>query len=465
MYESFGDFFNENMNDKSANGYNENEHNKTGDNAFNSELNDRSRDIQCGVNSTVQNEYTTQEADGDFRAQIQWERRLLDQERELLRRERDLFERERRINQVEDNKHVHYRHNAMQVIPEFDPGKLNSTLNALQWVAAAENLANIFKWDKKTLLFNAITKLSGAAKMWFEGVQQKVYDWDSFKQQLILDFPTANDDADIHFELSKRRKKWDESYENYVYHMKAIAAKGNFNEHTVLKYIIAGFTDKDIGKLLAISSPHDTHDLLIKIKNYESTMRNVQSRPPTTSNASSSRHESTSSYKTQGDITKKCFNCNEIGHISIKCQKPQRKMRCFKCDRVGHIAKDCSSRNMNQNSSSVNKIEKVIAPLDPYHKIIIINDQEIIAFIDLGSEVVTIRETDACRLKCKYEPCQDILRGFGGGKYKTIGKYRSILKIDEIDIETEMYVVPNKCQEDVMIIGRRALDPPGIKIT
>ena len=53
---------------------------------------------------------------------------------------------------------------------------------------------------------------------------------------------------------------------------------------------------------------------------------------------------------------RKCYNCQEPGHIAANCPKPRRERpagqgrgtqpetrRCFKCGKVGHIAKDCKS--------------------------------------------------------------------------------------------------------------------------
>ncbi|KAK9738046.1 hypothetical protein QE152_g10185 [Popillia japonica] len=105
--------------------------------------------------------------------------------------------REIKSRNSNENQHVHYHNSALQIIPEFDPGKLNFS-TATQWIRTVENLSQIFKWDDRTLLFNAIAKLSGAAKMWFEGGKEGIIDWNTFKERLILDFPTAVDAADIH---------------------------------------------------------------------------------------------------------------------------------------------------------------------------------------------------------------------------------------------------------------------------
>ncbi|KAK9702530.1 Zinc knuckle [Popillia japonica] len=256
---------------------------------------------EFGANSTTRSNMEVTSGIGDAKYQIEWERRLLMQERELLEREKELLAREIKSRN------------------KFNPGKLNSS-TATQWIRTVENLTQIFKWDDRTLLFNAIAKLSGAAKMWFEGGKEGIIDWNTFKERLILDFPTAVDDADIHFELSKCKKRVDESYEHYVYSMKAITSKGNLSEKAIIKYIVAGMNDKDLSKMLAMSGPCDVQDLLTKIKNYESTMQNVHTKPHAYTKSVTNLPDNK---KTEND--KKCYNCNEYGHISLKCPKPQRK--------------------------------------------------------------------------------------------------------------------------------------------
>ncbi|KAK9702531.1 Integrase core domain [Popillia japonica] len=83
----------------------------------------------------------------------------------------------------------------------------------------------------------------------------------------------------------------------------------------------------------------------------------------------------------------------------------------------------------------------------------------------LGSEVVTLKHTDANRLRCKYNPCQVRLRVFGGGECLTIGRCEYTIRVDGIEIQTEIFIVPDDCQADTIIIGRSALDQPNIKVT
>ncbi|KAK9712746.1 hypothetical protein QE152_g24734 [Popillia japonica] len=96
---------------------------------------------------------------------------------------------------------------------------------------------------------------------------------------------------------------------------------------------------------------------------------------------------------------------------------------------------------------------------------ITINDRQIIAFIDLGSEVVTARYSDACNLSLNYETSIIKLSGFGGGSCQTIGKCTYPFRIDDVEIVADIYIVPDYSQNDPIIIGRNVLDDHNIKVT
>ena len=39
---------------------------------------------------------------------------------------------------------------------------------------------------------------------------------------------------------------------------------------------------------------------------------------------------------------RKCYNCDESGHLSHQCGKPKKENRvCFNCDEPGHLAHQC----------------------------------------------------------------------------------------------------------------------------
>lgn len=102
--------------------------------------------------------------------------------------------------------------------------------------------------------------------------------------------------------------------------------------------------------------------------------------------------------------------------------------------------------------------------LDKYHKPVNIDGKRFIAFIDRGSDVVTMREDAAQKHEIKFNSSIKTLRGFGNGLTQTIGRRYLLLTVEDADIDAEVLIVPNDAQEEDMILGRSALDQPGIKI-
>lgn len=61
--------------------------------------------------------------------------------------------------------HTSDRKIIVDIIPEFWPNKLDM-LAAEQWVRKISNIA--YKWDDATTLLQAVSKLRGAVKIWFD---------------------------------------------------------------------------------------------------------------------------------------------------------------------------------------------------------------------------------------------------------------------------------------------------------
>ncbi|XP_001810078.1 retrovirus-related Pol polyprotein from transposon 297 [Tribolium castaneum] len=368
-------------------------------------------------------------------------------EREMLEREKDLLQK---------------------TLPDFDPGSSKTALTAIQWIRKVETIASIYGWDSKNTLFHAMNRLNGAARFWFHGLEESLTDWHTFKTKLVEDFPVIHDDADIHFELSNRKKKFNESYETYVYTMKSIASKGTVSEQAVIKYIIMGLGDRELAKMLSLNDIRTTQDLLKRILQYVSTFQRCKSLRASSPNKIETKNDFDSKH-----LERKCYNCNEVGHISTNCPKPQKKSRCNTCNRVGHFAKDCQQSNQRKDTEESEKTKEKYPKVrkiesngsnDQNYKVITIDAKEITAYIDLGSDVVTLRKSDADNLNIVYVPYNIMLRGFGQGSCKSVGKRTLMLNIDGVLIECEVLIVPDDSQEDSMIVGRSALAQTGIRV-
>lgn len=393
---------------------------------------------------------------------IQREREMLRRERFLLEKEKELLEREKNLNATACEQASRFndsplisRDVAERLLPEFDPAKATG-LTADRWVRRVEGVADAYGWDQSLLLAYVTTKLKGAARQWMDCNLEIVTSWDEFKLQLIRSFPSHMDQSAIHYALSKKKKARDETYEEYVYAMKSLAQRGDIRDESLLKYITNGLADRELVKVLAIQEIHTVEDFLQKVRRYEEIMNRERPMMQATAKA---KVVTTST-------TVVCYRCGKNGHIAKECRKtPKRK--CFKCGSEDHLAKDCVSPRTSQKETergNVRRVENVNEKLkDERYKPIEIDGKVMIGFVDIGSDVVTLRKDVADKNKIRYvQTNTDILKGFGNGSCNAVGKRNLLLKVDDVSLETEVIIVPEEAQEDAVILGKSALDQPGI---
>ncbi|GLV33478.1 hypothetical protein CBL_20215 [Carabus blaptoides fortunei] len=257
---------------------------------------------------------------------LERERALLERERDLLRRERELFDRERSMTQSGGNVTTIMRapyELAERLLPEFDPARM-SGLSATQWAQRIESVATAYAWDDTLKLMQAVNKLRGAAKLWMDGLVDEITSWEAFKRQLLRSFPSVCDQADVHLQLTKRKKEKGENYESYVYAMRAISRRGNIDNSSLIKYILNGLGDRELARSLALCEFLDIEELLRKIKRLES----VDDRT-----------------RVAGTI-RSTISPNAPGQVSQENQRPnerrQKAVRCYNCQGLGHIAQNCN---------------------------------------------------------------------------------------------------------------------------
>ncbi|GLV46785.1 hypothetical protein CBL_20932 [Carabus blaptoides fortunei] len=305
-----------------------------------------------------------------------------------------------------------------KLLPEFDPARMTG-LSTTQWIQSVDRS-------------------------------------DSFKQELLRSFPSVSDQADIHLQLTKRRRERGESSETYIYSMKAIAKKGQVEISSLIKYILNGLGDRELVRALSLCEFVVIEDLLLKIKRYESLQDRAKFGTQMRSNdylAENSRRERSGTKglpaSDQRDKKMWCYNCQETGHLARDCVKPTKPKSCFNCGGTNHVLKNCQQErkkpDANVSSSPKTTIRKVEAeefePSDEYHKWVEIHRKKIIGHIDLGSDVVTLKAEMAEQANIRYQ--------------KEIG---------EVELETKVLIVPNEAQTEAVLIRQSALDRPDIRI-
>ncbi|XP_036335434.1 uncharacterized protein LOC118745873 [Rhagoletis pomonella] len=336
------------------------------------------------------------------------------------------------------------------VMPEFDP--LKGSTSATQFITRTEQLQQCYGWKEEMVLIAVQHKMKGMAKRWLDA-QTVFQSWSQFVHAFKVDFPSMHNAAEAHKTLMKRKRRNGEDYLEYYYSMLTIGRQGMVDDASINTHIISGLNDNALTKTLAAMNFATCSQLLVALKNLTAV-----SSVSVTSTVPTAPIQQTVKTEAKGNVKPtqiKCFNCNEHGHIAVKCPQPQRKPRCTVCTKVGHEAKNCNKK------PSVAKIadhhERDEAP--PVMKLVELNGKQLEAFIDTGSVCSLIRAsaTDGMQ-KREANRC---LTGFGGSKVKVTQQVNVTANIDNVQREVTLYTVADKLLPYDILLGRDVLQNNG----
>lgn len=381
------------------------------------------------------------------------ERDLIARERELLARERELLSQTSRA-QTSSIPSSSWLHAEDHVLPEFDPAKTNK-LTADQWIEKLESLATLYDWDEKALLFFATSKLRGAARFWYDSTTDTVTTWGDFSCELRRSFPSNFDQADIHIQLTRRMKKADESYESYVYEMAAIGKKGRIDTSSIIKYIIAGITDRDLARSLAFCEVEGVQQLLGRIKTYEALSEQTKMKHDFQT-PKFKKEQSTGPRPVSTTI--RCYNCGAKGHRSSECKDINKGKKCFSCKNFGHIASNCPNQRNALCNYPTHGISRVC-------KLIKIAGTETEALLDTGCDLNLIRHKTYTRLNCGHQAIVTRLYGVGHNPVDSIGRFETILEIDGESYDVTFHIVQDKDIPTNAILGQEFFKVAELSLT
>ncbi|GLV46271.1 hypothetical protein CBL_12348 [Carabus blaptoides fortunei] len=355
-------------------------------------------------------EMTNAEMQNDNKTQIeliQWERELLRRERELLTKERELLNETKSVSVSPVS--TFRPKDVVDLIPVFDPAKSNS-LTANQWICKVETVSESYRWDDSTTLLQAISKLQGSARLWYDSATENLTTWAKLSREIINAFPTGRDESDVHIELMMKRKKKDETYEEYFYSMLGIAKKGSVSDSALIKYLITGIGDSEITRALALSEYSNPQQLLKRIKYYEDTMIQAKYR-------------------------------REL--ISRENPKTEAKSSSPFTPKVNSTPKDKSKPTSHGVYQDV-MIEGMVC---------------IPALIDTGSSVNLIKATEYLKSGSQSLNRDTIkLHGIGTAEIETLGSFETTLKINDQYFKTSVHVIPDNAMTPRMLIGNKLLE-------
>lgn len=365
---------------------------------------------------------------------------------------------------------------ARDVIPNFDPSQKNQSTRA--WLKKVNEIATIYKWSEKQIIFHALSKLSGLAKCWYEGLSTVHLNWKEWQRKLLRNFPDNRNYAERLSEMLERKSRRDETLEEYFYDKAKLVSHCNIKGKDAVDCIIYGIYDHNVRLNAQGANFRSTNKLLrylrsISLKSVRDTISKkimVPQKPG----------PSTSRFENKAGNTKRvvrCFNCSEIGHTVHRCPKEMQK--CTKCNFLGHIAEHCrkqidtnsrtrtaptSDRTTQVNEIQESKVE-LFKPQDIYHKTVKVNGIDRTAFVDLGSHCTIINKSSFNKLGLTLEQSKlPILKGFAFGSMLPLGCVQVTITVDLVEADIDAYVVPDEFLTCDLLIGQNLTERSDIVI-
>lgn len=359
---------------------------------------------------------------------------------------------------------------SFSVVPEYDPSDNSQTIES--WINKVNECAQIYCWNDRQICHYALPKLSGLAKKWYQGLPSVLFSWSEWVQKLKLSFPSNENYGDLLTSMLKVRCKFGQPLENYFYDKMALLNKCEISGAKAVGCLVHGIDDKFIRMGAGACMFSEPEQLLNYLRTVSQNENNNSTQNHRGFKGNKFVNKSTDAQRTSADGSSqiRCFNCNELGHISLKCNKPIK--RCNLCFKLGHDTKDCRKRSQLNNSENDKLPENHKNVLcvrdentdnDKFYKSVKVNGKEKQAYIDLGSRCTLVRETDAKEVLGEWDICDTtVLQGFGNSTVKPLGRGLALIEIGDVRAEIDILVVPDQYLQTDLLIGHTFTEQPNV---
>ncbi|XP_036325107.1 uncharacterized protein K02A2.6-like [Rhagoletis pomonella] len=334
-----------------------------------------------------------------------------------------------------------------ETIPDFDPTN-DSSITVEQFVDRVNGAISAYKWEEKCLLLTVYSRLKGAAKLWFNSADKLYSNWNELSQSLCEEFSCIPDEADIHYKMSQAVRRPNENLLDYCFRVSALGKRYALSESAIVKYARDGLKHRELQVAVATTR-------FKTLREFRQTITDYTKNIPTRSGKYEKSTESETSVSDKGDKSKQiiCYNCQEKGHVSSKCPKPQRRRRCVDCDKVHpkNEPENCGKKKMAVRKT---KAQREIITNNIFEQCVVVNGQQLMAFIDTGSECSMVRATIANKISCEKEKCALKISGFCGGVIYAHAKIRVQLQIDNLKRFVTLFVVDDELLTADVLLGQ-----------
>ena len=444
---------------------------------------------------------------------------LMQREIELIRRERDLLQREVELLRRESRSSID-RDSSSSGRSSFSSGISLKAVGDLiseftggddfeNWEKKVDLVRETYQLDDNALKILISSKLKGRALSWFHSKPDHLsLSFSELMKQMKLMFHHRPNKLALRREFEKRTWSINEPFSDYYHDKLILANRLPVAEEEIVDYLIDGIPSAQLGSQARMHCFTSHLDLL---KSFEKiTLRAGQeyggprqfprvSKPKneeTRRDEPRGRHDGRDGTTAPRRGVTRCFNCNELGHMSSDCNKPRRERgSCYECGDLSHQVKNCPTKgsrtgrtvhlvhsSSNDNAStqlpdgssssdcaSVELLEDNIAQVQqtklvpPYLVPINYSTEDnqksckysIMAMIDSGSPISLIKSRLVPveeRFPLLTDKCD--FSGINNSKLHILGVFRKFVEIDNRNVEINFYVVPDDTMAHAAVLGR-----------
>lgn len=337
--------------------------------------------------------------------------------------------------------------------------------NIRKWLEEFEETSEVCRWTEPQKIIYAKKLLRGSAKL-FVTYEQCAKTWKRLKKSLISEFGEVVNSKRVHQELSRIKKRNDESFQEYMYRVLEIASHADIELEAKIHYIIDGIQDDAFNKSILYNA-RTIKELRAKLTQYEHMkasatqsrrLSHLTSKPQ---QGKAERETNGATGKNQPDRQeKRCYNCGGKNHVSADCPFKEKGTKCFQCGQFGHIAAKCGKKDRN-----VNNCNAVTQQENRVYKTVVIKDKEIIALFDTGSDLhlMTAKQYIQLGLPALTGP-EIVCKGIGTDVVTTLGSFASDVAIDNNAFELVIHVVSDNCLRHDLILGSDLLGRATVRL-
>ena len=338
--------------------------------------------------------------------------------------------------------------------------KFNGEGNDLQyWIKTIEHWKQVYGWSSLNTLKYACSRLTGAAKNWYNSNLLQIRNYEEFKYFIEREFPDTCVEAEIHAKLRAMIKLKEETYTEFAYRVQRLARMVNLHEQSTLIYIISGLSNDTVYNDVRCGRYETVKQLTDHIKqitiHQSHFKRNTHAivKPRLTVSAPSNEKEknilpSPDTHKTR----RVCFKCRSPDHLLKSCPEMQNQGKVTGLTRTVHAISD-EDQEASKNSSKVHSItvddEGMIESYFYHDGIKIIMN----CLVDTGSPFSLIRKSTLPNQK-KVSLTNRTCSGLNSSDIEVFGLYNTEMYINSWLSSVEFLVVADSTMSVDAILGR-----------